>query len=164
MSNEFSFIANAETDTDRFGAALASVLPAGAVIALNGTLGAGKTRLVQAIAKGVGVPSRDVVSPTFVLLHEYPVPAGGLVSMIYHLDTYRLRDEDEFLQLGPEEFYESGGWTIIEWAERVARCLPREYLRLDVELTGTTTRRFHCTAVGERFQPVIAALAAQITE
>jgi len=101
-------------DTDTLGAALSEVLTAGMTVALRGTLGAGKTRLIQAIAAGFNVPRSEVVSPTYVLCHEYD---GRLP--LYHLDVYRLRDEDEFLELGPEEYFESAGITLIEWADRV---------------------------------------------
>ena len=84
----FVYDAHSETDTDAFGKALAAVLPSACVIALNGTLGAGKTRLVQALAAGVGIDRRDVVSPTFVLVQEY----HGSRSII-HVDAYRLKDE-----------------------------------------------------------------------
>ena len=88
---ELAFHAADEMATDRLGAALADVLPGGSVVALCGTLGAGKTRLVQAIAAATGVARRSVVSPTFVLVQQYE---GRRT--IYHLDAYRLRDEDEF--------------------------------------------------------------------
>src|SRR5690606_31958775 len=93
-----------EQDTVRLGAALARALPRGSVIALNGTLGAGKTRLVQAVAEALGIDRHDVVSPTFVLLQEY----HGDTS-IYHVDAYRLRNDEEFLQLGMEEYFQAGG-------------------------------------------------------
>jgi tRNA threonylcarbamoyladenosine biosynthesis protein TsaE len=133
----FVFDAASEADTDRFGAALAAVLPPGTTIALCGTLGAGKTRLVQAIASACGVARGEVVSPTFVLCQRYQ---GDRT--IYHLDAYRLHDNDEFRELGPEEFFESGGLTIIEWADKVADCLPDERIDIDIEATGNTARRF----------------------
>jgi tRNA threonylcarbamoyladenosine biosynthesis protein TsaE len=191
---EFSFTSHNESDTDRFGAALARVLPSGAVVALVGTLGAGKTRLVQAVAKAVGMDPHEVVSPTFVLVHEYHVSPGrhgdspaesqkaevsapqnpGLparadealppaaVSTIYHLDAYRIRDDDEFLQLGPEEYFESDGWTFVEWADRVANCLPPEHTRIEIEVTGPNQRRFSVSAKGERFQATIDALRTNL--
>jgi tRNA threonylcarbamoyladenosine biosynthesis protein TsaE len=176
---QFEFVAYDERDTDRLGAALADVLPPGAVVALVGTLGAGKTRLVQAIAKAVGIDPAQVVSPTFVLVHEYQ--RGNLgsgvrdqhtfspgdekrVISIYHLDAYRIRDDDEFLDLGPEEYFESDAWTFVEWADRVAACLPREHLRIEVEVMGATARRFTATSVGDRFQPSIDALCANVTK
>ena len=176
----FIFTSNNEPDTNRFGAAIAHVLPAGAVIALVGTLGAGKTRLVQAVAKAVGIDPCEVVSPTFVLVHEYQISPGwkagvnapqnpGLlagaaeVATIYHLDAYRIRDDDEFLQLGPEEYFESDGWTFIEWADRVANCLPSEHLRIEIEVIGPTQRRFSVAAVGKRFEKTIAELSATLS-
>ena len=116
----FTFIANNEHDTERLGAALAGVLPPGTVVGLIGTLGAGKTRLVQAVAAALGVPAGNVTSPTFVLVNEY---RGGRLP-IYHFDTYRLKDDDEFLDLGPEEYFDSSGLTFVEWADRVADLLP----------------------------------------
>ena len=120
-----------EAATVAHGRSLAAALPPQSVIALIGPLGAGKTRLVQAISEAAGVDPRQVISPTFVLIHEYQ---GRLP--IYHFDAYRLRDEDEFLQLGPEEYFERDGWTFIEWADRVANCLPRERIEIRIEPTG----------------------------
>jgi tRNA threonylcarbamoyladenosine biosynthesis protein TsaE len=147
-----------EAGTVALGAALAECLPPRAVVALIGTLGAGKTRLVQAVAAAAGVDPREVMSPTFVLIHEYQ---GRLP--IYHFDTYRLRDEDEFLQLGPEEYFDRPAWTFIEWADRVERCLPRERLEIRIEPTGPTSRRFQISAVGESYQAVILALSKHLT-
>lgn len=153
----FEFLSQSEADTDRLGAALAEALPAGTVIALIGTLGAGKTRLVQGVAAALGVPAADVTSPTFVLVNEYP----GRVP-IYHFDAYRLRDEDEFLQLGPDEYFESPGLTFIEWADRVASCLPRERIEIRVEPAGETSRRFAVTATGASM-PTVARLASLLS-
>src|SRR5688572_16392277 len=113
-----AFIAHEEADTKRLGAALAAVLPDGTTVALCGTLGAGKTRLVQAVAKACGVTG-EVVSPTFTLCHEYQGERT-----IYHLDAYRVRDDDEFLQLGVEEYFDSPALTFVEWGDRVINCLP----------------------------------------
>jgi tRNA threonylcarbamoyladenosine biosynthesis protein TsaE len=132
----FTFTAHDERDTERLGAALANVLPPGSVVALIGTLGAGKTRLVQAAAAALGVPAGGVTSPTFVLVNEY---ASGRMP-VYHFDTYRLKDEDEFLALGPDEYFESDGITFVEWADRVAELLPRERLEISLEVTGETER------------------------
>jgi tRNA threonylcarbamoyladenosine biosynthesis protein TsaE len=152
----FVFEAASETDTDRLGAALAAVLPPGTTLALSGTLGAGKTRLVQAIAAACGIDREDVVSPTFVLCQRYQ---GGRT--IYHLDAYRLRDDDEFRELGPEEFFESDGLTIIEWADKVADCLPDERVEIEIEVTGATARRFVVRGVGDRLSEVIKVLSTE---
>lgn len=144
-----------ERATDALGAALAELLPDGAVVALCGTLGAGKTRLVQAIAAACGVDRRDVASPTFVLAHEY---RGRRT--LYHLDAYRLRSEAEFLALGPEEYFDNKAVTLVEWADRVAACLPRDHLEVRIEVTGKTSRQVELIAHGEGFAEVLARLPA----
>ncbi len=153
----FIYQADDEAATAALGAALAETLPAGSTVALCGTLGAGKTRLIQAIAEAAGVDRRGVVSPTFVLIQEY---AGR--RPIYHMDAYRLRSEDEFRQLGPEEYFDGQGLVLIEWADRVRGCLPAERLEIDITVTGPESRRFAIRAVGACYAAVIDALAARL--
>jgi len=126
-----------EAATERLGAALAEVLPGGTVVALVGTLGAGKTRLVQAVVAALGTPRDAVTSPTFVLVNEYP--QGRLP--VYHFDTYRLKDDAEFLDLGPDEYFEADGLSFVEWADRVADLLPADRLEITLQVTGDTARR-----------------------
>ena len=154
---QFEFLSRDTDQTDQLGAALAAVLAPGTTVALQGTLGAGKTRLVQAIAAGFNVPRSEVVSPTYVLCHEYD---GRLP--LYHLDVYRLRDDDEFLELGPEEYFESPGVTLIEWADRVVDCLPAERLEIEIEITGESARRFKLTAQGTAATSMLATLATRL--
>jgi tRNA threonylcarbamoyladenosine biosynthesis protein TsaE len=153
----FEFVSNSESDTERLGRALADALPGGTVVALIGTLGAGKTRLVQAFAAAHGVPRDAATSPTFVLVNEY---RGRLP--IYHIDAYRLRDEDEFLELGPEEYFDSAGVTFIEWADRVADCLPAERMEIQCEATGENSRRFTLSATSPRLEKVVDAVGAAL--
>jgi len=153
----FRYDARDESETAALGAALAEILPDGTTVALSGTLGAGKTRLVQAIAEAAGVDRRDVVSPTFVLAQEY----HGRRTL-YHFDAYRLRDEDEFLQLGPEEYFESPGLTLVEWADRVAACLPAQRVDVHIEVTGPQSRRFEIIAHGPRYREVLPRLAENV--
>lgn len=141
--NELTFDAANEEDTDRFGAAVAAVAPPGTTIALSGTLGAGKTRLTQALAAACGVPREEVVSPTFVLCQQY---LGDRT--IQHLDAYRLHDEDELRELGIEELIASADLTVIEWADRVPDALPDEHLRIDIDVLGPTARRFRTQWIG----------------
>ncbi len=154
--NRFTYNADDETATAALGAALAELLPDGTTVALCGTLGAGKTRLVQAIAQAAGIDRRRVVSPTFVLIQEY---RGRRT--IYHIDAYRLRDEDEFLQLGPEEYFDQrDGLVLVEWADRVENCLPAERIEIRIEVTGHESRRFQIAAIGERHVQAIKRLQA----
>src|SRR5207249_9263871 len=131
--------------TEAFGRRLGGLLFPGAVVALVGPLGAGKTHLARAIAAGLGVPDpRVVTSPTFVLIQEY---AGRLP--VYHFDAYRLRGEGEFFDLGAHEYFDGGGVCLVEWADRVRGCLPPEHLRVELTVTGETSRRATVTATGE---------------
>lgn len=152
--NSFLHETHDEQGTFRFGAALAAALPERAVIALNGPLGAGKTRLVQGLAEELGVDRREVVSPTFVLVQEY---AGR--RPVFHFDAYRLHGDEEFWALGPEDYFSSPGVVVIEWAERVAGCLPAERLEIDIEVAGPTDRRFHCHAVGAAYEAALERLS-----
>ncbi|HEX2476978.1 MAG TPA: tRNA (adenosine(37)-N6)-threonylcarbamoyltransferase complex ATPase subunit type 1 TsaE [Lacipirellulaceae bacterium] len=147
----FTFTAQDECDTQRLGAALAEVLPPGTVIALIGTLGAGKTRLVQAVATALGVPPGNVTSPTFVLVNEY---TGGRLP-VYHFDTYRLKDEDEFLELGPGEYFDANGLVFVEWADRVINLLPNERLEIEIEVTGETERRITISGTTQRTEELV---------
>jgi tRNA threonylcarbamoyladenosine biosynthesis protein TsaE len=154
MDTPITITAHAEGDTGRLGAALAALLPAGTVVALVGTLGAGKTRLVQAVATELGVAPGQVTSPTFVLVNEY---RGGRMP-VYHFDTYRLKDEDEFLALGPEEYFDADGITFVEWADRVADLLPEQRLEITLEVIGETERRITIHGTTPRMVEIVTKL------
>ena len=157
--NHFVYEAASEEDTAVLGAALAGVLPDGTVVALCGTLGAGKTRLVQGLAEACGIDRRAVTSPTFVLVQEYHGRRA-----IYHFDAYRLRGEEEFLELGPEEYFRAGGLVLVEWADRVSDLLPSERIEIRIDVTGDTSRRFEIVVQGQRYPDVIARLADRLRE
>jgi tRNA threonylcarbamoyladenosine biosynthesis protein TsaE len=140
--------------TAAFGRRLGSLLFPGAVVALVGELGAGKTHLARAIAEGLGVPDgRVVTSPTFVLVQEYE---GRLP--VYHFDAYRLRSEGEFADLGADEYFQAGGVCLVEWADRVPGALPAEHLCVALSITGETSRRAAVGGRGARYEGLVAAL------
>src|SRR5204862_6390012 len=133
--------------TQSLGRRLADQLFPGAVIALVGPLGAGKTHLVRAIAEGLGIAdSRAVTSPTFVLIQEYTARLP-----IYHFDAYRLRTAAEFADLGVHEYLEGDGVCLVEWADRVEACLPAEHLQITITITGETRRRFRVEGYGAAY-------------
>ena len=140
--------------TEAFGRRLGAALRPGAVVALNGHLGAGKTHLVRAICEGLRVTNPAAVcSPTFTLVHEYagPVP-------VYHFDAYRLTGPREFAELGADEYLSGDGVCLVEWAERVAAALPADHLRIDIAPVGKTGRRFTLTAGGPAAVLVVGSL------
>lgn len=155
--NELTLELPTEAYTEKLGAALARAAPPAAVIALDGELGAGKTRLVQAFAAELGVSRHDVVSPTFVLVKEYPLPNSDL-DRIYHIDAYRLDDPDQFLELGPDEIFATARATLVEWAQRVAECLPPDRIEVHLFATGPTSRRATITAPGTTYAEVLSDL------
>ena len=155
MSISITFDSYTLDDTQKLGTFLESQIPDGAVVSLIGSLGTGKTTLVRAIASAGGENPQDVSSPTFVLIQEYT--AGR--RPIYHFDAYRIADDDEFLELGPEEYFDSTGVTFVEWADRVVNCLPESYIRISVEHTGDASRRYTISAVGSQFQNFLKNLA-----
>src|SRR5260370_25015402 len=107
-------------ETEAFGRRLGESLFPGAVIALIGPLGAGKTHLTRAVAEGLGVRNPAAVnSPTFVLIQEYPARLP-----IYHFDAYRLSGPREFAQLGVEEYFHGDGVGLVRWGDRLSPTLP----------------------------------------
>jgi len=150
---EYRFASSSESDTARFGQLLARALSPGDVVALQGQLGAGKTRLVQAIAAELGCGQAFVVSPTFTLIHEYDGPLP-----IYHVDAYRLKDSDEFLDMGGGELLNGEGVCLIEWADRIRDLMPLDHLRIEIEVTGVQSRIFRCLASGPHSKHCIDAI------
>jgi tRNA threonylcarbamoyladenosine biosynthesis protein TsaE len=138
--------------TTNFGRRLGALLFPGAIVALLGPLGAGKTHLTRAIAEGLGIADpRAVSSPTFVLIQEYQARLP-----IYHFDAYRLHGEADFFDLGGHEYFDGTGVCLIEWADRVELALPADHLRLMLTVTGATTRQLRIEGHGQRHAPLVA--------
>ena len=120
---------------EALGRATAAVVRPGAVIALVGGLGAGKTHWTKGLVAGLG-SAAEVTSPTFGLVHEYP---GGRLP-VFHLDFYRLESARELLALGWDEYLEADGVVIAEWGDKFPELLP----------AGTLWRIFTIEADGSR--------------
>jgi tRNA threonylcarbamoyladenosine biosynthesis protein TsaE len=139
--------------TTRLGRRLGELLFPGAVVALIGPLGAGKTHFVRAVAEGLGIAdSRAVTSPTFVLVQEYSARLP-----IFHFDAYRLRTAAEFADLGVHEYFGDNGVCLIEWADRVEECLPAEQLRVTLRATGEQSRKYTIEGRGSRYAALATA-------
>jgi tRNA threonylcarbamoyladenosine biosynthesis protein TsaE len=96
----------------------------------EGDLGAGKTTLIKAICRKLEV--EDIVnSPSFSLVNEYKSKNGAT---IYHLDFYRIKDEEEAMDIGAEEYIFSGNYCFIEWPSKIASLLPHQYLSVSIQV------------------------------
>lgn len=128
--------------TEDLGAALGGALPAGAVVALEGELGAGKTCFVRGVARGLGCVD-DVASPTYTLMHEY---AGRLT--VRHFDAWMTTRETAFLEDGGADCFHDDGVALVEWAERVEDWLPRPRLQVRLEPLDAHRRRITIALLG----------------
>jgi len=148
--NNLSIITAAPEETRGVGEDLGRYLFSSSVLALIGGLGSGKTTLVQGIARSLEV-SLPVRSPSFVLIREY---VGYLP--LYHFDLYRITQDKEILNLGCEEyFYQKRGVVVIEWADRIKRYLPSEYLGISMSIVDTSSRKITFRPRGVLYQQIV---------
>ena len=141
-------------ETACVGEVLADTLPQGCVVLLYGELGAGKTQLVRFIAERWGAPPDEIASPTFVIARTY---RGSRT--VYHMDAYRLRDEDELDQIGLDEHLFADESVFIEWPEKIAAALPGNTLNLRIQATGPDARKITLDATDAAYQGVFRQLA-----
>jgi tRNA threonylcarbamoyladenosine biosynthesis protein TsaE len=154
MANSRCFNIADLSATMSFGRRLGSRLFPGAVVALVGQIGAGKTHLTRAIAEGLKVTNPELItSPTFVLIQEYSAALP-----IYHFDAYRLTGAAEFDALGASEYLYGRGVCVIEWADKVLPALPEEHLRVQIEVIDESQRKIHITGFGDRYDTLISSL------
>jgi len=140
-------ISRSVKDTLNLGKAIAKKLKPGDIICLFGNLGSGKTVLTKGIAHGLKLKEKDIISPSFVLLRQYPQAKIPL----YHFDLYRLKSPGDILALGYEEYLYSDGATVIEWAERLKGFLPKEYLKIEIMIKAEKKRVFKLSAIGKNY-------------
>jgi tRNA threonylcarbamoyladenosine biosynthesis protein TsaE len=141
-------------DCKMFAQQVAQCVSIPLAIALSGTLGAGKTQWTRFFAIALGANPESVSSPTFMLVHEYSSQPP-----IYHLDAYRIGDEEEMLELGFEEMLDAEAITIVEWADRFPRLLPRNTLRIHLEVgERADSRTVQLQADGQRAKAILEKL------
>lgn len=137
LKSSMEVVTGSPKETLAFGRRLGEQVPDGAVICLQGELGAGKTTLIKGIASGVtGLDPEAINSPTFVYLNVY---RGQRI--FYHFDLYRLRDVDEFLGMGFEEYWGIAGVCCIEWSERIAGIIPADAIMIKLSHVNNQSRR-----------------------
>lgn len=145
MEDQGRLSTTAPEETRAIGQALGSHAHAGALLALIGPLGAGKTELAKGVAEGLGVTS-VVNSPTYVLMNEH---VGRL--RLFHIDAYRLDDPEEAVAAGLFDDRQAAGVAVVEWADRLADRLPADRLELTLvpEPDGSDRRHISWRAVGD---------------
>jgi tRNA threonylcarbamoyladenosine biosynthesis protein TsaE len=130
-----TFISNSPAETEAIGRQLAERIDVGAVLALKGELGSGKTLFVKGLVAGLG-SSADVTSPTFTIAHEY---RGGRLP-VYHFDFFRLEDSQSLARLGLDDYFFGDGLSVIEWADRFPEFIPEHARRILFEIKSETQR------------------------
>ena len=144
---------SSEPETEALGLKLADALEAGAVVGLCGTLGSGKTRLTQAIARGLDI-EQPVVSPTYTLC----IPYSGRLRLL-HMDAYRINHAEEVDELDLFERVEAGEVLLVEWADRIERQLPDIDLWIKITPTGDQTRNFEAEARSEKGERIVKSIS-----
>ena len=129
------FITHSPEETEKIGAALGRVVPAGTVIAYCGDLGAGKTAFTRGLARGLGC-TEQVTSPTYTIVNEYLSGRAPL----FHFDMYRLRSADDLWDIGWEDYLDRNGVCAVEWSENVREAL-EDAMTVRIDKLGDDTRR-----------------------
>ena len=132
------FIASNEAESEAAGRTIARALPRDAVVHLIGDLGAGKTFLVRAMAAELGADPAAVSSPTFAIIHEYPLSTGA---PIIHIDAYRLSEHRrEWFEIGIPEILEGPGIKLIEWPKEAFREFETQPVEIEILVDESGTR------------------------
>ncbi|MDE7458979.1 MAG: tRNA (adenosine(37)-N6)-threonylcarbamoyltransferase complex ATPase subunit type 1 TsaE [Muribaculaceae bacterium] len=108
------------------------------VYAFYGDMGAGKTTFINALCRRLGVEDDVTNSPSFAIINEYR--SDTTAELIYHFDLYRLEGIDEALEIGVEDYFDSGALCFLEWPERIADILPDDTVRVDIRVNDDNTR------------------------
>jgi len=155
----FSVITSSTEQTEEVGRVLGTMLEAGDLVCLFGGLGAGKTHFSYGVAQGLQVQDQYITSPTFTFVNEYQ----GRIPL-YHIDLYRLKDPSELESIGFEEYIDSDGATVIEWAERAEDELPDEKLNVYISDVSENSREIGFFAEGERYKRLLAGFRKSIAD
>jgi tRNA threonylcarbamoyladenosine biosynthesis protein TsaE len=136
-----TFIARTEEETAAAGRDIARMLPPDAVVHLVGDLGAGKTFLARVIAAALGADPREVASPSFAIVHEYPLPDGAPV---IHIDGYRLSENRrEWLEIGIPELLAGPGVKLIEWPKREFEEFEDSHIEVTIQVRDDDAREIN---------------------
>lgn len=127
-----------EADLDRAAKEFVTLMGDETVYAFNGPMGAGKTTFIRALSRALGVSDDEANSPSFSIINEYR--SETTAELIYHFDLYRLESVDEALEIGVEDYFDSGALCLLEWPERIEPLLPDDTVIVDIKVNPDESR------------------------
>ncbi|MCL2320682.1 MAG: tRNA (adenosine(37)-N6)-threonylcarbamoyltransferase complex ATPase subunit type 1 TsaE [Oscillospiraceae bacterium] len=141
-----NYITKSANETIRIGVKLGSILTNSDVIALTGELSAGKTHFIKGIARALNIKD-EITSPTFTIVNEY----SGIIDL-NHFDFYRLKNEDDLINIGFDEYIFSDKITVIEWADLIPSCLPESYIEVKINILSDGERAISIKGIGKKYE------------
>jgi len=125
-------------DLERAAGEFVSLMGDETVYAFNGPMGAGKTTFIRALVRALGVNDDEASSPSFSIINEYR--SDTTAELIYHFDLYRLESVEEALEIGVEDYFDSGALCLLEWPERIEELLPDDTVIVDIAVNSDESR------------------------
>ena len=125
-----------EADLERAAGEFVSLMGDETVYAFNGPMGAGKTTFIRALVRALGVNDDEASSPSFSIINRSDTTA----ELIYHFDLYRLESVEEALEIGVEDYFDSGALCLLEWPERIEALLPDDTVIVDIAVNPDESR------------------------
>ena len=136
MKRILDIVSHSENETMALAEKLLALFKPGDIIILTGELGAGKTAFVRGLAKGLGIDTDLVHSPSFTIVNEYPGEKP-----LFHFDLYRLTDIGELTEIGWDDYMNKKGLMAVEWGEKAKEMLPQNYYSIDFSIIDEVQRK-----------------------
>ena len=140
------FITKSTDETIKLGMNFGKVLKPFDVVSVVGELSAGKTHFIKGIAKALKIKD-EITSPTFTIVNEY----SGNINL-NHFDFYRLKNEEDLLNIGFDEYIYKDSISVIEWANLIPSCLPENYMEVKINIIGEQEREISFNGVGNKYK------------
>lgn len=130
---------NSLTDIEQAARKFVSLMGDNTVFAFRGAMGAGKTTFINAVCCALGVDAEETSSPSFAIVNEYR--SDTTAELIYHFDLYRLENVEDALEIGIDDYFDSGAVCLLEWPERIEAILPDDTVMVDITVDPETDAR-----------------------
>lgn len=130
---------NSLADIEQAARKFVSLMGDNTVFAFRGAMGAGKTTFINAVCCALGVDAEETSSPSFAIVNEYR--SDTTAELIYHFDLYRLENVEDALEIGIDDYFDSGAVCLLEWPERIEAILPDDTVMVDITVDPETDAR-----------------------